>query len=329
MVKLTTDLNQLETYLHENEWIQKEEHLQSAEKPGEGNMNFTLRLKTNRRTLIIKQSREYVEKYPQVPAPQERILMEAAFYELIAANSKLKSAMPEVFALDRKNHVLLMEDLGEGKDYTFLYQRGKTLSERELQKLVDFLSRLHLNFKVSSSPNRIRNLKMRKLNHQHIFELPYAKDNGFNLDELIAGLHAAAEPLKKDEKLIREVKKLGAIYLSDGEHLLHGDFFPGSWLKTKDGLNVIDPEFCFFGSVEFEVGVTLAHLKMSEQPEELQLSWLEKYQSKAPLDELLCKKFAAIEVIRRIIGLAQLPLSLNLKQRQNLLAEAHALLISE
>ena len=54
--------------------------------------------------------------------------------------------------------------------------------------------------------------------------------------------------------------KVGDIYLSDdGGVLLHGDYYPGSWLKTDAGFRVIDPEFCFLGPPEFDLGVLAAH----------------------------------------------------------------------
>ena len=37
------------------------------------------------------------------------------------------------------------------------------------------------------------------------------------------------------------VAALGARYLEDGETLVHGDYFPGSWVRTGAGVAVIDP----------------------------------------------------------------------------------------
>ena len=322
---LTDNLAGLQEFLKEKAWLQAGEVLEGSEKPGDGNMNFTLRVKTNQRTFILKQSRGYVEKYPQVKAPAARALMEAAFYERIAAVPKLKGRMPEILAVDREHHVLLMEDLGEGKDFTFLYQKEAHLTDQELQELVDYLCTLH-QLKAATAPNRIRNAEMRQLNHQHIFVLPFSADNGFDLDSILPGLQAASLPIKQDAQLKKTVEALGNLYLSDGDTLLHGDFFPGSWLKTPGGIKIIDPEFCFYGAVEFEVGVSLAHFKMSEQSAETQAAWLSQYARSNALDQALAEKFAAVELIRRIIGLAQLPLHLSLEERIRLLEEACTIL---
>ncbi|MDP6909125.1 MAG: phosphotransferase, partial [Flavobacteriales bacterium] len=113
-----------------------------------------------------------------------------------------------------------------------------------------------------------------------------------------------------------------------GNKLLHGDFYPGSWLKTDSGFKMIDPEFCFMGPAEFELGVTVAHLKMAEQSESLIKDLFVYYHFDTKFDGTLFSKFAGMEIIRRIIGLAQLPLDLDLKERLDLLDEAYELVVN-
>ena len=265
---LTTDRNSLETYLKAKGWLRLQERVKAVEIPGAGNMNFTLRIKSAERSFILKQSREYVEKYPQVAAPAERALREAEFYGLIAGHRQLRSYMPKLHDVDPENHVLNLEDLGNSTDYTFLYQEGKTLELVDLEKIIGFIAELHTEITTETTSDRLPNREMRKLNHEHIFVYPYIAENGLNLDEILPGLKAVGEIYKKDSVLIQKVEKVGTRYLEDGKVLLHGDYFPGSWLKTEEGIRIIDPEFCFFGDPEFELGVTLAHLKMASQPKE-------------------------------------------------------------
>lgn len=322
MQKLNHHKKDLEKFLKYRQWLNSDEKIISAEKPGEGNMNFTLRIKTENRSFILKQSRAYVEKYPQVAAPEERVLREAEFYKLTADFPTLKKYMPNLLHLDAKNHVMCLEDLGEGKDYTFLYKSDEKLIEADLKELMNFAAALHNQVTTKTTKTPLPNRAMRKLNYEHIFNYPYAKKNGLNLDEILPGLQAVATPLKKDKKLQSELKKLGKLYLADGKHLLHGDYFPGSWLKTAHGIKIIDPEFCFFGLLEFEMGVFFAHLKMANQSKELQQKAMQFYTEKISLDKDLCKKFTSVEILRRILGLAQLPLEINLKKRKTLVREA-------
>lgn len=327
MIKLNTNLGDLSAYLKDKNWLKNDETIVAVEKPGEGNMNFTLRISTNSRSFIVKQSREYVEKYPQVAAPAERVLREAEFYKFIEDVPALKKMMPTLIGLDADNSVLLMEDLGKGSDYTHIYQKGKIIAEADLNAVLDFTAVLHNSITVETTSKRIVNRKMRELNHEHIFRYPYVMDNGIHLDDILPGLEAAAADLKNDEGLKYEVEKLGVLYLKEGKTLLHGDYFPGSWLATAEGVKIIDPEFCFFGPVEFEIGVTMAHLKMADQPEELLKNAMARYKLAVTLDEALCKKFTAIEVLRRIMGLAQLPLEIDLEKRVALMEESRKILM--
>ena len=50
------------------------ETVEGVTKAGEGNMNLTLRVQTDRRSLLVKQARPWVEKYDHIPAPWDRIL---------------------------------------------------------------------------------------------------------------------------------------------------------------------------------------------------------------------------------------------------------------
>lgn len=325
--QLTADKNSLESYLKKRTWLQPDETIKALEVPGSGNMNFTIRVITAKRSFIIKQSREFVEKYPQVRAPEERALREAEFYQLVSNEDALSRKMPKLIDVDKSNHVLNLEDLGNGVDYTFLYQKGNSIDEGELEQIMTFIVKLHNSVNTNTTDVKLPNREMRKLNHEHIFIYPYLEDNGLDLDDILPGLQAVAKPFKQDETLKRRVRILGERYLKDGNYLLHGDYFPGSWLKTEEGIKIIDPEFCFFGEVEFEIGVTLAHLKMADQPDVIIEKALKFYKDQSALEDSLCMQFMAIEILRRILGLAQLPLSLDLQKRKDLLEEAREILI--
>lgn len=324
---LQPTIKPLETYLKNQGWLQDNETIEGVEKPGEGNMNFTLRIITNPRSFIIKQSRDFVEKYPSVPAPPERVQREAMFYKLIGTVDALRRMMPRLIGLDTINNVMNMEDLGAGRDFTFLYQENQILNQKDLSALIRFVTTLHGSISRENTDHYISNKAMRELNHEHIFVYPYLDDNGINLDDILPGLQEVAHRAKGNTTLKKELKKLGAIYLADGDHLLHGDYFPGSWLRTNEGIQVIDPEFCFFGPVEFEIGVMIAHLKMANQPEEIIESVLLQYGAVIGFDPWLQRRFSSAEILRRILGLAQLPLAIGLERRKALVEEAVAEMI--
>ena len=321
------NLEEISTYLQSLGLIQPREMVSYAEKPGEGNMNYTLRLKVGAKSFIIKQARPYVEKYPQIAAPQQRALAEAGFYKQVNKSSILKRLMPELLAVDEANFILLLQDVGDAADGTFLYQSQKNLGQNEMEDLGLFLTALHGGFKKEKENELMANRELRLLNHEHIFVYPLLLDNGFDLDTVQQGLQAISLPFKTNEALKQKAVDLGKKYLEDGDTLLHGDFYPGSWLFTNEGIKIIDPEFCFYGRPEFDVAVLKAHLMMAEQEDEFISSIFTYYNKPDGFDEEIFDAFTGMEIIRRIIGLAQLPLSLSVEQKKELLNKA-ALLLS-
>tara|TARA_R110000868_G_scaffold81946_2_gene231738 strand:- start:47064 stop:48053 length:990 start_codon:yes stop_codon:yes gene_type:complete len=319
--------NELGYYLTKNQWILDNEIILSLTKPGEGNMNYVLRVTTNLRTFIIKQSRAYVEKYPQIAAPEKRVITEATFYTKISSEASVKSRMPELLGLDTENNVLLLEDLGNANDYTALYNIESELSATEIVVLVSYLNELHSRFSKTQLDDELANLELRQLNYEHIFHYPFLEENGFDLNTVQEGLQELALPYKTDAALKKQVELFGSLYVSKGKYLLHGDYYPGSWLKTTDGIKIIDPEFCYYGSREFDLGVLIAHLYLTKQKQNIIDCVYENYNAYSELNISILTGFIGIEIMRRIIGLAQLPLKMELADKDELMQFAYKLIV--
>ena len=321
------DLSALSAYLHAQHWLGAEETLVAATKAGEGNMNYTLRITATqakssslKRTLILKQARPWVEKYPQIAAPWGRILQEATFYKMTAEHPAVAQAMPELLGIDTLSRVVAFEDLGEAADFSSLYREDRSLNPAQLTALIQWLSTLHGLSWNASQKQMLRNREMRALNHEHIFALPFRSDDskGLDLDTITPGLEALADELRTEVTLVETIAALGRdYYLQDGPVLLHGDFFPGSWLDTPQGVRIIDPEFAFFGPAEFDAGVFLAHLILAQQSPALIEDFFKTYVAERPVT-FSCHvmiQLAGIEILRRLIGIAQLPLSASISQK--------------
>jgi len=294
----------------------------SSEPAGESNMNLVLRIKTNQRNLILKQSKPFVRKYPQIPAPIERIAVEQEFFKLLEKDIELSDQVPKILHFDGEEHILITADLGMSSDFSRIYSGGIALRVEEIKQLTSFLNRLH-DLQVDEFPE---NLEMRKLNHEHIFRFPFLEENGFDLDQIQAGLQEISLKYKKDQTLKSKLEFLGNRYLSPGKTLIHGDFYPGSWLDTSAGIKIIDPEFGFLGDREFDLGVFLAHLDMGQQAEALKKTVLATYSH--PFDQLLVNRYRGVEILRRLIGIAQLPVNLTLAQKVDLLKTAKTLILN-
>lgn len=305
--------------------VSPDESIVSCSPAGEGNMNRTVRLRTSAQSLVIKQARPWVEKYPQFEAPWDRARREIEFYRLTESHPAVAAAMPRLLHADPDARLLVLSDLGTAGDYTDLY-RGATLAPSELERLAVWLAALH---RLSSPAAALTNREMRALNHAHLFVIPLQPGSGPDLDRIQPGLRDTARPFLEDASLRSAVLDLGhRAYLADGPSLLHGDFFPGSLVRTPDGPCVIDPEFAFEGFPEFDLGVFVAHLALARQPESSAPAFLQAYATAAPVvDRTLVRQLAGVEILRRLLGYAQLPLPAGIPFRQVLLARAHRLVL--
>jgi 5-methylthioribose kinase len=316
----------IEAYLRRRGWIGEAERVVGAEPAGPGNMNCVLRVQTSDRTFVLKQSRPWAEKYSDIPAPWDRARIEGAFYREIQSDAALAAHMPRLLGFDPEARLLMLEDLSPARDLTGVYD-GEPFEEADIGVLTHFLLTLHCNFSDGRLSDEFANREMCALNHERIFVFPLRSGNGFDLDAITPGLNDAARTLRSDAPYRERVSKLGELYLGPGFCLLHGDYFPGSWLKTANGMRVIDPEFCSFGMPEFDVGVMTAHLHLARAPQALIEDVHKIYTARAPLDRPLTQRFAGVEIMRRLMGVAQLPLSYGLDQKRRLLDLSHALVM--
>ena len=331
MVDLLPDnVDAIQIFLRQKGWIGSSTTVSSLAPAGEGNMNRTLRATLDNTsegsptTLILKQSAPFVAKYPQIAAPQDRLDVEAAFYQITALSANVQHYMPKMIHYDQGTNIMCLEDLGGGADMTSGYKNASgsvgggndnVFNAEHRQTLMKWLSSLHsIDLGTSGKQDAFVNMEMRKLNATHIFDLPLAVDNGIDLDGFTSGLQkVAVGEYVGNAKLMDKSKRLGDIYLgkatsdSGKSCLLHGDYYPGSFLSNDEtGVKIIDPEFAFCGPSEFDLGVFVAHCCFCG----VSLDEIEKALASydRPYNRKLTMAFAGIELLRRLLGVAQLPL---------------------
>ena len=323
------DVDVLLSYLRRIRMLDSDEVVASALPAGDGNMNCVVRVTTSkRRSFIVKQSRPWVERYPDIAAPHDRIIEEARFYQAVAGTERIAHKMPKLLAFDAAARTIVLQDLGAARDPMDVYRVDGHFDKETIRELCDWLTALH---EVEVSSGSFLNTEMRQLNHEHIFTLPLSTSNSLRLDEFTVGLSQAARRLQQNSRYVAKTLHLGEIYLGNApsptKSLLHGDFFPGSWLDSDRGLRVIDPEFSFFGPPEFDVGVLLAHLYLSRQSQEIIHTVGRDYVADDRFDWQLADQFAGVEIMRRLIGVAQLPIQASLEVKQALLALSERLVL--
>jgi 5-methylthioribose kinase len=295
----------------------------TLELAGAGNMNCVVRVRLANRSFILKQARPWVEKYPSIAAPVERAASEAGFYRLAGQNPDLAAMMPRLLDFDEEAALLILEDLAPATGLEGCYAGEARLDRGELTELARYTSALHgLTVPAHERPH-FRNDAMRHLNHEHIFDVPLRTDGALSemLERITPGLDEAGETLRRDRRFCEAVYALGLRYLEcQGPSLIHGDLFPGSLLRAGDGtLRVIDPEFSFCGDPEFDIGVFYAHLLLSGHDDEMASFWLQAALEGKPHSRSLALQYAGVEIMRRILGVAQLPIARSLAAKRELL----------
>jgi len=320
----------LGAYLVERGFAQSGEVV-TAELAGEGNMNCVIRVRLPGRNLILKQARPWVEKYPSIAAPVERAASEARFYRFAARNPLVAAMMPRLLDFDDKSALLVMEDLFAAEPLIDCYEGSRRFNQRQLKELARYTSALHGLAVPPKEREGFRNTAMRRLNHEHIFDLPLRRDGVLSemLERITSGLDHVADDLRQDSKYCDTVRSLGERYLrQNGPSLIHGDLFPGSLLQTGSGeLRIIDPEFCFCGDPEFDIGVFYAHLLLSGHGQEALSGWLQAALQNEKRSDSLVFQFAGVEIMRRILGVAQLPVRLSLEAKRRLLEQSRAMVL--
>ncbi len=323
----------VESLLRQQEIIGPGESLRKLTVAGEGNMNVTLRAQSSASSVIVKQARPFVAKYDFIPAPLERAGFEASFYAFCAKYDQLSRRMPKLLRWVAAEHLLILEDVGNAPDATDLYTIGGQPDSNPsnlpdiLPTLLDWLRDLHTVSRDSAELINFNNVELRRLNHSHIFEIPFQDPAAIELDHVCPGMSSATTHIRKQVELISACADLGQQYLSNGVCLLHGDFYPGSWLHGASGPHVIDPEFCFAGPPEFDYGVLVAHLRLAGYSNANDQIRTYVEEQGTALNVKLTNQFAAVEILRRLLGVAQLPLILNLDSRVRLIEESAATLL--
>ena len=290
--------------------------------PGEGNMNTVVRVGHGGGSVILKQAHRYVRNFPSIAAPIERLTSEVGFYRAISADD-VASMMPRLIHHHPDHDVVVMEDLGHLPDRSDVYRDVTTFP---LRAAGNFLHRLHT---IVPEPSLVdlRCGELARLNAAHMFSVPIDPPPSFDASTVGSELDDAARRVRGDDRVRERLRELCRWYLDpdpgDGCRLCHGDFYPGSWLGEDDRFRVIDPEFAFVGPAEFDVAVAAGHHRLCLGSTSLADSAERVTEAYGrPVDRTSTLSMAAAEVLRRLIGVAQLPLTIGSAERAERLFEA-------
>lgn len=298
----------LPEYLGKMGWIPEGGGLH-VESVGDGNINWVRRVRTASGSLVVKQARPALERFPEYQVSTERIVFEARFYEAVAPCDGDR-VCPRVLAFDPQQRVLLLEDLGDAERLDAALARGADVTH-VAATLAAFLGRVHAVARDAALAARFANDEMRRLHGDHVFRLPY-RPNDFPLSPRVA---ARARQIQADAELVDLIDAAHARYLASGAALVHGDVQAANVLLAGRGPVLLDAEIAHLGDPAFDLGQLLAHLLLPDaargrpgaaQPA-LCAAW-RAYREAAeagPTQLSHALRHAGIELLRRSIGAAR------------------------
>lgn len=308
------------------------------------------------RTAVLKQSLPWLRRDESVAMPADRWRSEHAFYAAVARVPEAAARMPHLMAANEARCLLLLEDFRGASNLTPLYG-GRSLGEGTAEALGGFLRALRYGTRGGQDAEFAHG-GMKTLSHRLLFEAPFDSSgqggNGFGpdgpapagdaLDAIEPGLGDAAATLRSDRTFRGALSELGSRFLDAGACLVHGAFHPANWLLLPSGdVRVVDPQYGGWGDPEFDLGTALAHLLLARQPVEVVATFLsaatgaeeagregpaDTEEVEAGVDRPLVARYAGAEIVRRLLGGAQLPLEAAAGFRCDLLEAARTAVVS-
>jgi 5-methylthioribose kinase len=235
---------------------------------GDGNLNLVFIVVGPSGSVCVKQALPYVRVAgPSWPLSLDRVYYEQAYYKAIAAH--VRGLVPEVLHYDPALYCLVMEALTPhiilrngligGQRYPGL---GRTVGEfvaRAAFHTSDLAEPLER--KMSRLALFAGNQPLLRITVDLVFTDPYRQSERNRhttpqLDDIAAELRA-------DGALKAAVGRLGEIFLTRAQALVHGDLHSGSIMVTDGDTRIIDPEFAFYGPIGFDLGAFLGNLLLA------------------------------------------------------------------
>lgn len=234
---------------------------------GDGNLNLVFLCQdADGRGICLKQALPYVrlvgESWPLTP---QRVLAESRSLSVAAA--VVPHLVPAYYGTDEDRYVLAMENLFGWEIWRSKLNRGEihrgvgALLGEYVANLAFSTSLFALDqMEVKQQTAQAINPELCRITEELVFTEPYIEhDNNSFVDELAPEVAA----LRSDACLRSEVGLLKHRFMTAAEALIHGDLHTGSvMVRTTDGrgdARVIDPEFCYYGPVGFDLGALIGN----------------------------------------------------------------------
>ena len=236
----------------------------------------------------------------------DRLTVEGEFYRLVECWPAVADRMPACLGVDRSDHVVVLEDLGNAHTLADLYGT-RQLGDDDVEDLTAYLMALHSIPVSSEDTDGLRADGVRLARHSARFERVVSAVRVATLASRLPIVERIVDAFRTDLHIRATMRDLGERFLDGKGVLLHGDFRPARWMASPHGLRVLSPGYASSGPAALDVGYFLAHLLMSGQVPEVIGRVLRRYRRGAALDLADISACTGLELIRGRLGASPVP----------------------
>jgi 5-methylthioribose kinase len=236
---------------------------------GDGNLNLVF-IVTSRadpaQAVVAKQALNYLRVAGESwPLTRERMRFESQ--AMLLYNDLCPGLVPRIYDCDEEMCLMVMEYLG-----THEIMRKALVERRRFPKFVDHISTFLANSLFSTSDfclpgvekkemqARFINPHLNKLQEDFVYTNPYISSPENKWNPLIGDEVSA---LRENAEVKVAIAEMKAHYMTHAEALIHADLHTGSIMLNETDTRVIDPEFCYFGPIAYDVGAVLQNLVLN------------------------------------------------------------------
>lgn len=234
---------------------------------GDGNLNFVYIVKSNDKSIILKQAVPYLRCVGE-DYPLSRIRMTFEIGALKKEKEICPTLVPDIYYSSFDMSVVAMQNLNHHK-----ILRGEMINRVMFPHLSEHISTFLVDtlfytsdFYLSSQEKKEEvkkfiNIELCTITEDFIFTYPY-EDNATNEYNPKLDMQYVKK-FREDREIKAAIIEMKYKFKTSAQSLLHGDLHTGSIMLNQKETFVIDPEFAFYGPIGFDVGIYLANLMMS------------------------------------------------------------------
>ena len=236
-----------------------------CEEIGDGNINYVYRVKSDDKSVILKQGTETLRSSGRA-LDKARTNIE---YEALKNIYNLSKMSPEIYFFDEIMNVIAMEDISDYKNLRYCLINNE-IYENLAEEIIKYFEKnyfsttsIYMDAKQRKEEiKKFTNVDMCDITQDLVMTEPYYNYKNRNI--VYKGNEEFVEnTLCKNEKVLYNAAIMREKFMNFPQSLIHGDLHTGSIFVNESGIKVIDSEFAFYGPIGYDLGCVIGNLYIS------------------------------------------------------------------